>query len=76
VVDEDALAAALRSGALGGAALDVYEQELLSRESGQRFAGLDNLVRTSLIAGVSVESNQRVSKVTRENVRRVLEDAK
>lgn len=76
VVDEEALVAALGSGALGGAALDVYETEPLSRQSGRRFAGLDNLVLTPHIAGVSVESNQRVSKVTMENVRQVLEGAK
>lgn len=76
VVDEDALAAALRAGTLGGAALDVYQDEPLSLEGGQRFADLDNLVLTPHIAGVSVESNQRVSKVTMENVRRVLEGGK
>lgn len=73
VVDEEALVAALRSGALGGAALDVYEQEPLSREAGQRFAGIENLLLTPHIAGVSQESNQRVSRVTMQNVRRVLE---
>jgi (S)-sulfolactate dehydrogenase len=76
VVDEEALVAALRSGALGGAALDVYEDEPLSKDGGSRFAGLENLVLTPHIAGVSVESNQRVSKVTMENVRRVLESGK
>lgn len=76
VVDEAALAEALRSGALGGAALDVYENEPLGRQDGGRFAGLDNLVLTPHIAGVSVESNQRVSRVTMENVRRVLEGGK
>ncbi|MCF8041278.1 MAG: hydroxyacid dehydrogenase [Desulfarculaceae bacterium] len=76
VVDEDALVAALRSGALGGAALDVYENEPLSRGDGEHFTGLDNLILTPHIAGVSVESNKRVSKVTMENVRRVLESGK
>lgn len=76
VVDEDALVAALRSGALGGAALDVYEHEPLSQEGGARFAGLENVVLTPHIAGVSVESNQRVSAVTMANVRQVLESGK
>lgn len=76
VVDEAALVEALNSGALGGAALDVYEHEPLNQEEGRRFAGLDNLVLTPHIAGVSVESNQRVSKLTMENVIRVLEEGK
>lgn len=76
VVDEDALVDALRSGALGGAALDVYEDEPLSQEGGSRFAGLDNLVLTPHIAGVTVESNQRASKLTMDNVVRVLETGK
>ncbi|MCB2190762.1 MAG: hydroxyacid dehydrogenase [Deltaproteobacteria bacterium] len=73
VVDEEALVEALRSGALGGAALDVYESEPLSQEGGARFAGLDNVLLTPHIGGVSVESNQRVSKLTMANVRKVLE---
>ncbi len=73
VVDEDALVAALRTGTLGGAALDVYEQEPLSSRAGERFAGIDNLLLTPHIAGVSLESNQRVSRVTMQNLRRVLE---
>lgn len=76
VVDEAALKAALRSGALGGAALDVYEREPLSKEDGESFAGLDNLVLTPHIGGVSQESNQRVSWLTMENVRQVLEGDK
>jgi (S)-sulfolactate dehydrogenase len=74
VVDEDALVGALRSGALGGAALDVYEHEPLTQEFGQRFTGLDNLILTPHIGGVTVESNERVSKLTMDNVVRVLEE--
>ncbi len=76
VVDEAALVAALGSGALGGAALDVYEREPLGREDAHKFAGLDNLVLTPHIGGVSQESNQRVSWLTMENVRQVLESSK
>jgi len=72
VVDEPALAAALKAGRLGGAALDVFETEPLSAETGAVFAGCPNLVLTPHIAGVSVESNVRVSAVTAENVRRAL----
>jgi len=72
VVDEPALAAALRSGHLGGAALDVFETEPLGAEAGAIFAGLPNLILTPHIAGVTEESNVRVSRVTAENVLRHL----
>jgi (S)-sulfolactate dehydrogenase len=61
VVDEIALAAALRAGRLGGAALDVFETEPVTAASGAIFAGIANLILTPHIAGVTVESNERVS---------------
>jgi (S)-sulfolactate dehydrogenase len=72
VVDEAAVAHALKTGRLGGAALDVFEHEPLSAERGSVFAGCPNLVLTPHIAGVTAESNVRVSWVTVENVRRHL----
>lgn len=68
VVDEDALCVALKAGKLAGAALDVFEKEPLDAESGKRFAGIGNLVLTPHIAGVTEESNVRVSRVTAEAV--------
>ncbi len=68
VVDEEALAAALRSGRLGGAALDVFEAEPLTAAAGARFEGIDNLLLTPHVAGVTRESNVRVSRVTIDNV--------
>jgi (S)-sulfolactate dehydrogenase len=73
VVDERAMVEALSTGHLGGAAMDVYETEPLTRGAAEIFAGLDNLLLTPHIGGVTLESNVRVSKVTMENVRRVLE---
>ncbi|HEX2553452.1 MAG TPA: hydroxyacid dehydrogenase [Microvirga sp.] len=75
VVDEAALADALKGGRLGGAALDVFEEEPLSAAKAALFAGCPNLVLTPHIAGVAVESNTRVSWVTVEAVRRHLTGA-
>ncbi|WP_042249856.1 hydroxyacid dehydrogenase [Paracoccus sp. PAMC 22219] len=68
VVDEDALADALRTGQLAGAALDVFEVEPLTREAGQRFAGLSNLILTPHIAGVTTQANVRVSSLIADRV--------
>lgn len=73
VVDEKALVAAITSGHLAGAALDVFENEPLTQEGATLFEGVPNLVLTPHIAGVTVESNQRVSRVTMDNVINVLE---
>lgn len=72
VVDEAALADALRAGRLGGAALDVFETEPLTAEAAAKFDGLPNLILTPHIAGVTEESNVRVSSATARAVREVL----
>ena len=59
IVDEVALAAALRSGHLGGAAIDVFDQEPLP--AAEHFVGCPNLLLTPHVAGVTTESNERVS---------------
>jgi (S)-sulfolactate dehydrogenase len=73
VVDELALCEALRAGQLGGAALDVFEREPVDAAYGARFDGVPNLVLTPHIAGVTDESNVRVSSVTAAAVARHLD---
>lgn len=67
VVDETALAAALRDGKLGGAALDVFDDEPL--RAGSPLAGAPNLILTPHIGGVTRESNERVSSLIAERIR-------
>jgi (S)-sulfolactate dehydrogenase len=66
IVDEEALAAALREGRLSGAALDVFEEEPLC--AGSVLAEAPNLILTPHIAGVTSESNERVSSLVAERV--------
>ncbi len=69
VLDEAAVADALRAGQLGGAALDVFAEEPLTAARGQVFAGCPNLLLTPHIAGVTVEANTRVSRMVAEKIR-------
>jgi (S)-sulfolactate dehydrogenase len=70
VIDETALAAALREKRLGGAALDVFDAEPL--KAGSPLAGCPNLILTPHIAGVTAESNVRVSDMIAEQVAQFL----
>lgn len=61
IIDEPALAAALLSGHLGGAALDVFETEPLP--ASPQLEACPNLLLTPHIAGVTQQANERVSSL-------------
>ncbi len=70
IIDEAALAAALKSGHLGGAAIDVFATEPLP--TSDVFAGCPNLILTPHIAGVTFEANVRVSSMIADAVIKAL----
>lgn len=67
IVDEDALIAALKSGALGMAALDVFETEPTPPA---RWLDVPNTVLTPHMAGGTLESIPQMVGQTLENLRR------
>jgi (S)-sulfolactate dehydrogenase len=70
IVDEPGLAGMLREGRLGGAAIDVFEQEPLA--AGSPLSGAPRLILTPHIAGVTLEANERVSALIAERVEHAL----
>jgi (S)-sulfolactate dehydrogenase len=70
IVDEAALADALTRGHLAGAAVDVFEHEPLP--AGSPLAGAPNVILTPHVAGVTEESNTRVSALIAEAVTHAL----
>lgn len=68
VVDQAALVETLQSGALGGAALDVFETEPLPEDS--PLWGMDEVVVTPHVAAMTVDYYRRIAALVRENARR------
>ncbi|HET6520490.1 MAG TPA: NAD(P)-dependent oxidoreductase [Geminicoccaceae bacterium] len=69
VVDAAALVEALKDGHLGGAALDVFETEPLPADNPFAAGDVPNLILTPHVAGVTAESNVRVSRLIADAVR-------
>ena len=68
VVDEPALIEALRSGHLGGAALDVFEQEPLAETS--PLWDMENVLINSHSASTSDRENERLTDLFCDNLQR------
>ncbi|HYG44394.1 MAG TPA: hydroxyacid dehydrogenase [Bordetella sp.] len=71
IIDEAALAQALRSGQLRGAAIDVFQNEPLP--AGSPLADAPNLLLTPHIAGLTQEANTRVSSMVAQRVAQALQ---
>lgn len=72
IVNEAACAEALRSGQIAGAALDTMDVEPIQPEIGAMFQGIENLILTPHVAGVTRDSNRRIAEVAAGNVRRIM----
>jgi phosphoglycerate dehydrogenase-like enzyme len=70
VVDTDALVHALASGHIGGAGLDVFEQEPLP--PGHQLLKFDNVVMTPVSAWSTADASERMINQSIENVVRFL----
>ena len=66
ILDVAAVASALRSGQLGGAAIDVFDVEPMPANAD--FQDCPNLLLTPHISGLSFQSNERVSFMIAEKV--------
>ncbi|MCG3119222.1 MAG: Glyoxylate/hydroxypyruvate reductase B [bacterium] len=65
MVDEAALAAALKSGVIAGAALDVFEHEPLVHPE---LLKLDNVVLTPHTASATIETRSKMATMAAENL--------
>ena len=70
IADETAIANAIRAGHLGGAAFDVFDPEPL--KAGSAWVDCPNVVLTPHVAGVTAESNERVSSMIAAEVMKAL----
>lgn len=72
VVDEQALITAVSSGKIGGAGLDVFEEEPLPSTS--PLWHLDNVIITPHISGFTANYHEKVARVFKTNLKRYLDN--
>jgi phosphoglycerate dehydrogenase-like enzyme len=70
LVDEEALAAAIREGRVAGASSDVFSKEPIEMDN--PLIGLENVILTPHVAGVTNEAKARIIAMAFENVYNVL----
>jgi phosphoglycerate dehydrogenase-like enzyme len=67
VIDEAAMLAALKSGKIAGAGLDVFHQEPLPKD--HPFWGMKNVMMSPRIGGMSDIYDQQIMPVVTHNIR-------
>ena len=68
IVDEDALAAALKSGHVAGAGVDVFEDEPGQPDVTRALFACDNVIMSPHVAGVSLEAGIRMGRMSVRNI--------
>ncbi|MCB1739120.1 MAG: phosphoglycerate dehydrogenase [Gammaproteobacteria bacterium] len=71
IIDEAALATALREGRIAGAGIDVFEVEPIVRDN--PLIGCPNCILTAHVAGVAHETTMRIWEWAHDNVRAVVQ---
>jgi len=72
IIDEKALAKALKEGWIAGAALDVFENEPLENSD---LAKLDNVILTPHIGGSTVEAQKSIARILAEKILSYIESS-
>ena len=70
IVDGDALASALKSGTIAGAALDVFETQPIAPD--HPLLGLENVILTPHVGGATDETMERHSEMMASDILRFL----
>jgi phosphoglycerate dehydrogenase-like enzyme len=71
IIDEAALASALREGRIAGAGVDVFEIEPIRKDN--PLIGCPNCILTAHVAGVAHETTMRIWTWAHDNVRAVVQ---